>query len=99
MSELGEVAPVRGGREHVRAEPVARGPDEGEAGVGKGALPGVAGRVLIDRDQGGHALPAGIRAAHEVPGAVQPTARRRRRRREPEPDLGETAAYELPRGE
>ena len=36
---------------------------------------------------------------HEVPGAVQPTARRRRRRREPEPELGETAAYDVPRGE
>jgi hypothetical protein len=33
---------------------------------------------------------------HEVPGAVQPSPRRRRRRREPEADLGETAAYELP---
>jgi Double zinc ribbon len=36
---------------------------------------------------------------HEVPGAVQPTARRRRRRREPEPELGETAAFDVPRGE
>jgi hypothetical protein len=35
---------------------------------------------------------------HEVPGAVQPTARRRRRRREPEPEMGETAAYDLPPG-
>jgi hypothetical protein len=33
---------------------------------------------------------------HEVPGAVQPTARRRRRRREAEAELGETAAYEIP---
>ena len=34
---------------------------------------------------------------HEVPGAVQPTAsRRRRRRREAEPELGETAAFEVP---
>jgi len=34
---------------------------------------------------------------HEVPGAVQPTARRRRRRREAEPsgELGETAAFEV----
>jgi len=32
---------------------------------------------------------------HEVPGAVQPTARRRRRRREAETELGETAAFEV----
>ena len=35
---------------------------------------------------------------HEVPGAVQPTARRRRRRAREADELGETAAFEIPDG-
>jgi hypothetical protein len=34
---------------------------------------------------------------HEVPGAVQPSSQRRRRRRRETQDLGETAAFEVPR--